>query len=173
MKPIHRFDNKVTDSIRRLPQSWQSMMLAFSFIGEPLIVVTIGLICYLIAHARHHPAIEQAFIYAAIAYGINIALKLVLHRSRPHGLIIKTLGIKSYSFPSGHAFGTVLLYGLLAYLAFRHLSGAPETLLGVLLICLIFIIGVSRVYLGSHYPSDVLAGWALGTLALAAVINLP
>jgi undecaprenyl-diphosphatase len=147
-------------------------MRAVSSIGEPLVVVSIGLAAYIGARQRQHPAIERAFIYAGMAYALNILLKLLLHRKRPHGRIIRTLGIQSYSFPSGHAFGTVLLYGLLAYLAFRHLNGPVESILSCLLVALIFVMGLSRVYLGSHYPSDVLAGWVLGFLSLAAVIAL-
>ena len=147
-------------------------MLTFSFFGEPVVIILLGLFAFLLAHQNHHPFVERTLFYAGIAYGLNILLKLVLHRQRPHGRIIKTLGIQSYSFPSGHAFGTVVLYGLLSYLAFKRIGGSSEVLLGVILIGLIFITGVSRVYLGTHYPSDVVAGWLLGFISLIIVIGL-
>lgn len=172
MHPIHWFDSHYTSRIRGLPQSWRPWMRAISVAGEPFIVFLVGLAGFVLAADRGHPAIERAFIYAGVAYGVNILLKLLLHRKRPHGRIIRTLGIQSYSFPSGHAFGSVILYGLLAYLAFRHLNGPAEVLLAVLLLGLILMTGISRVYLGSHYPSDVLAGWLLGALSLAIIIPL-
>src|SRR5579864_3221775 len=132
-------------------------MLLASKIGEPLVIALIGLAGYLLARVHNRPVIERYFVYAGIAYCLNILLKYILHRRRPHGRIIKTLGIQSYSFPSGHAFGTVLLYGLLADLGLKHLHHPVNLIAGFILAAIIVLTGVSRVYLGSHYPSDVLA----------------
>ena len=162
MRVAHQFDRTYTARLRGLPESWRPIMLGLSFIGEPWVVLLVGLAGFLIVAARPQPAIEHAFIYSGVAYGCNIALKLLLHRKRPHGRIVKTLGMKSYSFPSGHAFGTVILYGLLVDLALKYLTHPLSYIIAILVTAAILLIGLSRVYLGSHYPSDVVAGWILG-----------
>jgi membrane-associated phospholipid phosphatase len=172
MHSIRQFDHRYTTGIRSLPDQWRGSLSAVSLAGEPAVIVLLGVCGFWTSVLRHKPRVWHVFIYAGIAYGINILLKLLLHRKRPHGRVIKTLGIQSYSFPSGHAFGTVLLYGLLAYLASRHLAAVIAGLTVALLFALIFVIGISRVYLGTHYPSDVLAGWLLGGASLAIVISL-
>lgn len=88
-------------------------------------------------------------------------LKISFHRHRPE--LPWLTSASGYSFPSGHSLISMALYGFLAYLVFRnsHWPG-PGRVLGIGLILLPVLIGISRVYLGVHYPSDVLAGWAVG-----------
>lgn len=90
----------------------------------------------------------------------NNLLKMGFHRVRPNLYFIKETG---YSFPSGHAMVTLVFYGTLLYFAFRHIpSRSLRSLLTVLAIFLILAIGVSLVYLGVHYPSDVLGSYLAG-----------
>jgi len=172
MRVAHQFDRTYTTRLRGLPESWRPIMRALSFIGEPWVVLVIGVAGFLIAAARAQPAVEHVFLYSGVAYACNIALKLLLHRKRPHGRIVKTLGMKSYSFPSGHAFGTVILYGLLADLALKYLMHPLSFVITFVIVAAILLTGLSRVYLGSHYPSDVLGGWVLGAASLALVTSL-
>jgi hypothetical protein len=98
---------------------------------------------------------------------LNQALKQALAQPRPMDLAvgINLVEQSGYGLPSGHAQGAVVLWGLLALLAVRRGAGrwvwAPAALLSL-------SIGLSRVYLGVHFPTDVLAGWALGAVVLAA-----
>jgi undecaprenyl-diphosphatase len=172
MQFLNNFDARLTKLIRELPEKYQPVMSGLSFIGEPLVVLSVAFAGFISAVGRHQTAVERAFAYGAIAFAINIVLKLLLHRGRPHGLIINTLGLRSYSFPSGHAFGTVIFYGLFAYLDLKYLSRPWNALIAGLLTLVIILIGVSRVYLGSHYPSDVAAGWLLGIISLSIIIAL-
>jgi undecaprenyl-diphosphatase len=97
-------------------------------------------------------------------------LKNIIKRQRPDE--INHLVYQSgYSFPSGHATLAVIFYGLLAYFLIKKIKHW-ESKVGVFLLSvfLIFFIGLSRVYLGVHYPSDVLAGFLLGFAWLATVI---
>ena len=147
-------------------------MAVISVLGEPLVLIAIGVIGYLWATLHHQTAIRKAFIYAGIAFGLCVLLKLVLHKARPHNLDIRTFGIRSYSFPSGHAFGTVIFYGLLSYLALRYLVQPWGVIIFLLIWPLVAGIGISRIYLKAHYPSDVAGGWLLGLFSLIVVVKL-
>jgi undecaprenyl-diphosphatase len=96
-------------------------------------------------------------------------LKLCFHRPRPEaffGLAIPA----TYSFPSGHALTATCFYGVLAgLLAARTRPLAGKAGLWALAATLAALIGLSRVYLGVHYPSDVLAGYAAAVVWMAAV----
>jgi membrane-associated phospholipid phosphatase len=98
---------------------------------------------------------------------INSALKLLFDRARPtwdDPLLTLTTG----SFPSGHATGSTLFYGFLAcYLVRRAKSGLARALAILGCAAMVVLVGFSRVYLGVHYLSDVLAGMSLGTAWLA------
>lgn len=94
---------------------------------------------------------------------LNLALKQVFAEPRPDLLPHLDI-VHSYSFPSGHAAGNMIFFGALAMLAERRSAYVGATLA-------IALIGTSRVWLGVHWPSDVLAGWieGLGWLALCGV----
>ena len=95
---------------------------------------------------------------------VNLALKLIFARPRPS--VFPPLTVEtSYSFPSGHTMAATALYGFLALLLWRQ----RRWLYGMLVALLIPLVAFSRVYLGVHYPSDVLGALAVGILWLAFV----
>lgn len=93
---------------------------------------------------------------------VNPVLKTFFHRVRP--TVLPHLVVEhSFSFPSGHAITSMLLYGVVLFALKDFITTRPVRLaVQILLGVLIFLIGISRIYLGVHYPSDVLAGWLLG-----------
>lgn len=95
------------------------------------------------------------------------ALKQAFHRARPD--LFARQSVHSFSFPSGHAFATACLLAALVALAWRRLPTLAGWSLAVLAACLAILIGTSRVYLGVHYPSDILAGWFAAAAWLGAV----
>lgn len=110
---------------------------------------------------------------AAVGGGavLNRLLKGLFSRPRPvfeHPLLLET----SYSFPSGHAMEALIAYGFLAYLAVLAL-GNWQARVGVVFgaALLVVLIGFSRMYLGVHYFSDVVAGYAAGGVWLSALIS--
>lgn len=165
------FDSLILGIVDLLPRSWNDFMLALSFVGQPLIAIAIlGVIgVYGLRHKKYQ--YTYASITALLVFGLNSLIKLVVHRQRPSAYTPSNDLLYSYSFPSGHAAGAMLAYGLLAYIVWRKVSNLYVRLLVLIMSGLLIIgIGVSRVYLGNHYPSDVLVGWTVGALGLAIIM---
>ena len=103
----------------------------------------------------------RALVWAAgqlASWGIVPFLKGAFERKRP-----VFADLESFSFPSGHAFASAVVYGLLALVALRVWTGSRwKWPIAGGLVVLFVLIGMSRVLLGKHYPSDVVAGWGLG-----------
>lgn len=99
---------------------------------------------------------------------LDMSLKAGFHRPRPAPFFDTPLP-HSYSFPSGHALFSLCLYGTLAVLL-RARARRPATRVAIwlLAIALIALIGLSRIYLGVHYPSDVIAGYAVALVWMLA-----
>jgi membrane-associated phospholipid phosphatase len=138
-------------------------------LGSPLVVwlLVLAMVSWCWRRGERVLAIGVASIVAGEVI-LDYVLKNVIHRTRPafgahflHGL--------SYSFPSGHAFGGIVVYGLLAFLLvdFYRPERNARRLVWSVAGALIFAIGLSRTYLGVHYPSDVIGGWAAGVAWLA------
>lgn len=102
---------------------------------------------------------------------INVMLKERFVRERPNiHRIVEEIG---YSFPSGHSMAAVSLYGVLAFLLWRHIpTAAGRTVLIIAAAFMILVMGWSRIYLGVHYPSDVIAGYAASAAWLTLSIGL-
>ncbi|AMK18342.1 MULTISPECIES: phosphatase PAP2 family protein [Sphingobium] len=132
-----------------------SLMLAASWIGDTVgrIAVIIAAIALLLWRGRRSGAQWLALVMAGGTL-LNLGLKQIFAAPRPDLLPHLDI-VHSYSFPSGHAAGNMMLFGALAMLAGRR----GDYLLAFMAIALI---GVSRVWLGVHWPSDVLAGWIEG-----------
>ena len=135
---------------------------------------TITLICCLFLLV---PWVRMSFgiplsVAAIVASLIQKALKISFHRARPD-LSLHLIDQGGYSFPSGHSFSVLIFYGMIIYLCRQHIKDRKAVnLISVLLSCLIILIGFSRIYLGVHYPTDVLGGWSLGLCVLMVFISV-
>jgi undecaprenyl-diphosphatase len=96
-------------------------------------------------------------------------LKVEFHRQRPEPFFGE-IASASYSFPSGHAMLSFCCYGLLALFGNLHLSGRARRLAQISAVALILLIGISRIYLGVHHATDVIAGYLIGTVWIAALL---
>lgn len=95
-----------------------------------------------------------------ISSGLNILLKNILQRERPNEF--RLIDESGYSFPSGHSMVSMAFYGFIIYLVYKYVENKKfKNFLIVLLSALIVFIGTSRIYLGVHYTSDVLAGFLI------------
>ena len=117
---------------------------------------------------------DALFLSAALlAPAVNVALKELAARPRPDPALVEETG---YAFPSGHAVLAAAFFGALIILLgrWRYLEGRPAlrlTAQGALLLLLLGV-GASRVWLGVHWPSDVIGGFLFGTLYLAALVAI-
>lgn len=144
------------------------LMVEMTYLGTGTVVLTVvGVAALFLWHTAHK---HSARLLLAATVGniiLNGALKLVYHRARPTVFEWQTVAVSS-SFPSGHAMSATVVYGTVAYLLVRlqkHTWAKALTLSAAVL--LILLICLTRLYLGVHYPSDVLGGIIVG-LAWAA-----
>ncbi len=99
-------------------------------------------------------------INLAMASGINFLLKNILQRPRPTEF--RLIDESGYSFPSGHSMVSMAFYGFLIYLIYKYVKNKKlKLILITFLSLLIFSIGISRIYLGVHYTSDVIGGFLI------------
>lgn len=130
--------------------------------GVPaLTLITVLVVLYLLVSRRYANA---ALVAGAIAGGalLTTVMKIGFARPRPE-LVDHLVSVQSLSFPSGHAMASAVTYLTLgALLARTERNRAVRGYVFAVAGFLTLLIGVSRVYLGVHYPTDVLAGWSLG-----------
>ena len=126
-----------------------------------LIFVTAATVIYLLITSRRAAAL---FVFVAVAGGqiLSSLLKMVIDRARPD-IVPHLAEVQTASFPSGHAMLSAVTFLTLGALAARIAPGRAVSgyILG-LAIFLTLAVGLSRIYLGVHWPSDVLAGWCAG-----------
>ncbi len=137
----------------------------------PLAFITAAGVLYLLLRRRLRTAL---FLFAAIAGGqlLSSLLKLGFDRPRPD-LVPHGMQVYTASFPSGHAMMTAVVYLTLAALLARSESRRRiKADLLLLAASVTLMVGISRVYLGVHWPSDVLGGWMIGSAWAAACWTL-
>jgi undecaprenyl-diphosphatase len=169
---LTNIDQAVVDAIHRhvSPMATQ-MMLALTFIGSIRFVLPIVAVVALWRWLKH--CRRDAFLILVAVGGsaaLNIGLKLYFHRQRPD-VPWALSEERSFSFPSGHSVAAITLYGILAYWMMKHFQGiAARAAIAMVGVLVILGIGVSRIYLGVHYASDVASGYLGGLLWLSAIV---
>lgn len=103
--------------------------------------------------------------------GFNTIMKTLVHRKRPD--INRMISEKGYSFPSGHSLISSLVFGYLIYKLNNTIKNKFIKYLVIgIIVCIILSVGISRIYLGVHYPSDVLAGYIITTIYLIVFVTI-
>lgn len=156
---IHGYSSPILDHV----------FYVFTSIGNviPIVLMTFTIVAWLLYKEKY----LKAFIVIACVGGAGVAdfiLKQVFHRDRPslwHSAITET----SYSFPSGHAMLSCALVLCIIFLLWNTRWRALTAVIGIFVIS---IIGLSRLYFGVHYPTDILAGWCVSIAWFAIVLAL-
>jgi membrane-associated phospholipid phosphatase len=158
---IHQFANPQLDGV----------MLLITSIGDPptIIAIFVSTIAWLVIKRRYTEGI-QFFIVCAGGLLINQAMKLFFAKPRPE-LWTRLITEHSFSFPSGHAVGSMVVYGFIAYILAKELFIYQKYIYFTASI-LIVAIGFSRLYLGVHYPTDIIAGYGVGFLWLMTCLKV-
>lgn len=169
---IAQFDSSLTHLVQSMPQSLSPLMYSLSFIGRPVFTIALLVAMGIFAIVQHQFRLVIAVLVAGATFATNSLIKIIIHRPRPDSYHSENVLLKSYSFPSGHAASSVVIFGLLAYVLWRTLPHPWNYIAAIFLTIFIFGIGVSRIYIGAHYPSDVVAGWIVGLIGLAIIIWL-
>jgi membrane-associated phospholipid phosphatase len=167
------FDNTIIWLIRYFASPvLDKIMISVTDVGFG---VTYGIIVaitfLLLTYYRRWREIGGLGICLAGGAALNFWLKYLFHRSRPDLFrVVQEIG---YSFPSGHVIASMCFYGMAAFLIMRTISSWRGRLTVMTLAAILIIaIGISRIYLGVHYPTDVLAGLAVGSMWVAFCISL-
>lgn len=152
---------------------WTEVMVSASRFGSTpsLIVIVLATGAWLAWKGRKGDSL-LVVAGSAGALALGPVLKVLVERPRP-ALSDHVVFVNSWSYPSGHSLNSMAVLGLLTVLAIRERPGAVRrTALAVLGAFLVVVVGFSRVYLGVHWPSDVLAGWLIGVLWLTVCFTL-
>ncbi|MBL7565282.1 phosphatase PAP2 family protein [Staphylococcus saccharolyticus] len=134
-----------------------SIMLGATKIGEVWAMVTLSLILVAYLMIKRY-RIEMLFFALVMSLSsiLNPILKNIFDRERP--TLLRLIDISGFSFPSGHAMGSTSFFGSAIYILNRHGSGLSKGVLIGLCALFILLISTSRVYLGVHHPTDIIAG---------------
>ncbi len=141
-------------------------MLFFTICGAPVITVGLVLLAACLAVSAGQLRLAVSYLFACVAMLIGAIIKMLLRRGRPKTPYSSKMWLKTYSFPSGHSFGSVIAYGYIAHV----ISSQSIALVSLVIVPFLFLIGYSRVYLGAHYALDVLGGWLIGVVSLVCLI---
>lgn len=169
-RSIANFDTQLTAWVTHIfPRDvWHGLFSFVTVLGDPItiIFITVGIMATGLYTGSTRLLLSGIAVPVTVVVGSLI--KLLVERARPINEYSATLG--TFSFPSGHSTGSMVAYGLLAYIAFMKLPGIWGVLAAVILLIVPIAVGISRVFLGAHYPSDVVAGWLLGIIGLLIII---
>jgi undecaprenyl-diphosphatase len=144
-------------------------MLGITFLGDPvvLLLICLGLGTGPLYYNRQNEATTLR-IAAVGAIGLNCWLKLLFGRARP-ALWKHIVDVGLHSFPSGHAMASIATYGFISYILAKQFPQWQRQIFAFTAV-LIVAIGFSRLYLGVHWPTDVVAGYAAGLVWLIVCV---
>lgn len=164
------FDSYITNFIYSFrSEAMTSIMKSISFLASPTFLICVALVmtAYVFTKRKKDAVIYVSIIITGIL--LNLILKSFFQRPRPEYLPL--IHENSFSFPSGHAMNGLVFYLVLTYFVFRE-TGNKKLSYFILFVSmnLILLIGISRIYLGVHYPTDVIAGYVAGFLWFVSAI---
>ena len=146
-----------------------SIIIPITYSGNVQTVVLIGVILILWKTTRKTYGIPFAIVSLSSTLVYKL-VKSIFRRPRPN-LAVRLIEQGGYSFPSGHSMNCLVCYGFLIYLINRHCENKKlAQVLTDILTLMIICIGLSRIYVGVHFPTDVLGGWSLGMAYLMMAI---
>lgn len=157
-------DTKVYNFIIKIKSNeLTNIVKAITNLGDTFIIISSIIMCFLLFRKRIYPILITSNILGIVL--LNQALKHIVMRPRPEFLhLVEESG---FSFPSGHSMAAFGFYGYFIYLiSISKINKKIKIILNIILSILILLIGLSRVYLGVHYISDIVAGFIMSFIYL-------
>lgn len=140
-----------------------------TFFANEYAILLVTIICFILFKNKKYAI--TVFITALCTVFLNYILKITFMRDRPFDLMI--IDEKGYSFPSGHAMVSIGFYGYILYLVWQTKADIKyKKVITISLCILIILIGMSRIYLGVHYPSDIIGGYSVAIVYLILYIEI-
>lgn len=161
-----RFDEIVRASIHETAfPALTAVMQLMSFLGSTLFLIAFGVVVVIALYLREHRRGATLFTITTVGASVLlVTLKLAFRRARPEPFF-DTMLPASYSFPSGHSLAAFCFYGALAEILTERTDKLwLQIIVWTAAALMILLIGISRIYLGVHHPSDVVAGYAVGLI---------
>lgn len=167
---IEPFDTTIQNLVRgKLPDRETQFFATLTILGNPSVQIATVILTSLIFYLKKWYMEAAVFLLNGSLAGLaTLSLKAIYQRPRPS--LEHLVHADNFSFPSGHSLGSILILGTLMVIINQRLKHKQlkMTLLTTLATS-IFLIGLSRIYLGVHYPTDVIAGFTLGYGMLNAI----
>ncbi|WP_438349602.1 phosphatase PAP2 family protein [Paenibacillus sp. FA6] len=169
---VLNFDQTIISYVQGRESPLLTTILTFftdigSGVSISIITIIVMIVLYkFLGHRRELMFLAWVVIGSAL---LNMLLKLLFQRARP--TLHRIVDANGYSFPSGHSMAAFSLYAAIAFLVWKHVPNAIGRMF-IIILSSIFIltIGVSRIYLGVHYPSDIIGGYLMSACWLTASI---
>jgi len=174
--PHFNLDILISEKIQGINSSLFSntMWLVSSIGNQPLMVYIVGLTGLLLYILKLQT--EAIFCTLSVAGSVLLGslIKVLINRARPSSDLVQVMvSLSDKSYPSGHVLAFTVFFGYLLFLLLKKTSNkAQKIILSIILIFFIVTIGISRIYLGVHWASDVLGGYLLGAICLIFAIRL-
>jgi len=167
------FDGSIRSSVRQMHSPlWTSFFLTTTKLGSTIYLAIIGSIAGIAYIGLRWFRPLGLFLIAMAGQAIlHNAAKLLIARPRPTAML-NYPAVESFSFPSGHALSALCLYASIAWLVTNRLENpAIKAVIWIATLVIVFLVGLSRIYIGVHHPTDVLAGWLAAAIWTIAVIS--
>lgn len=168
---MNNFDLTIYNFIYGLHSPFLTMfMRIISSLGSVIVIIT-ALLCIFLLF-KDKKIFLQFFTLTFITKVINHIIKIIVKRDRPS--VLTSISVESgYSFPSAHTMVSTVFYGFMIYLIMKNIKNKKlKNTLAVILSLVILLIGISRIYLGVHYATDVIFGFIFGLIILFIFVKL-
>lgn len=168
------FDTAIRTAIRQMRSPmWASLFLTVTKLGSTLYLTIIGCAAGIVfIFMRWFRPLFLLILVMSGQAALHHGFKWLIARPRPSALINYPT-TETFSYPSGHAVASLCLYFTVAWVVTSQIeTSAAKAGIWIAAIVLVFLIGMSRVYIGIHYPTDVLAGFLAAMIWTAAVMSI-
>lgn len=170
-----RWDTAVTHEIQERPTTPLDFLAYFvTTFGNTVTMILICIVAAFVLRRTGRPMAARFTLLTLLGLPLNLLLKVIVHRPRPTADLVRILFVDAGpSFPSGHAMGSVIVYGFLAYLCWIFIQDPVRRCFWTAVLAIMPIgISLSRIYIGVHWFSDVVGAWMFGLVVLLIFVDL-